>query len=86
MYKVETAGDCYIVAGALMRVDEDGFQSIDRETDAGKGAEKVMAFAKVRRWDWWGVYTRAQAAWVPGNLGFAPFGLKDDACLRHDRE
>ena len=48
VYKVETAGDCYIVAGALMQKDEDGFLSIDNEEDAGgKGAEKVMAFAKV---------------------------------------
>ena len=47
---METAGDCYIVAGALMHIDADGFQSVDRETDAGKGAEKVMAFAKVRGW------------------------------------
>ena len=50
VYKVETAGDCYIVAGALMRKDEDGFLSIDNGTgDGGKGAEKVMAFAKVGR-------------------------------------
>ena len=49
MYKVETAGDCYIVAGGLMQKDEDGFLSIDNEMDAGKGAEKVMAFAKVGR-------------------------------------
>ena len=45
---METAGDCYIVAGAQMQKDEDGFLSIDNEMDAGgKGAEKVMAFAKV---------------------------------------
>ena len=50
MYKVETAGDCYIVAGALMQKDEDGFLSIDdEEDDGGKGAGKVMAFAKVCR-------------------------------------
>ena len=50
VYKVETAGDCYIVAGALMQKDEDGFLSLDNEEDAGgKGAEKVMAFAKVGR-------------------------------------
>ena len=47
VYKVETAGDCYIVAGALMQKDEDGFLSLDNEEDAGKGAEKVMAFSKV---------------------------------------
>ena len=50
MYKVETAGDCYIVAGALMQKDEDGFLSIDdEEDDGGNGAGKVMAFAKVCR-------------------------------------
>ena len=49
VYKVETAGDCYIVAGGLMQKDEDGFLSLDKELDVGgKGAEKVMAFAKVR--------------------------------------
>ena len=48
VYKVETAGDCYIVAGGLMHKDKDGFLSLDKGLDAGgKGAEKVMAFAKV---------------------------------------
>ena len=32
-----------------MQKDEDGFLSLDNEMDAGKGAEKVMAFAKVGR-------------------------------------
>ena len=44
---METAGDCYIVAGALMRLDEDGFQALEEGADAGEGAEKVMAFSKV---------------------------------------
>ena len=48
VYKVETAGDCYIVAGALMQRDEDGFQTVGHDLDARKGAEKVMAFAKVK--------------------------------------
>ena len=47
VYKVETAGDCYIVAGALMAVDEEGFLSVEEHPDAGLGAEKVMAFSKV---------------------------------------
>ena len=46
-FVVETAGDCYIVAGSLMRKDEDGFQALDWDTDVSRGAEKVMAFAKV---------------------------------------
>ena len=48
--KVETAGDCYIVAGALMALDDEGFLSVEEYPDAAKGAEKVMTFAKVRQW------------------------------------
>jgi hypothetical protein len=47
VYKVETAGDCYIVAGGLMTVDDEGFMHIDQHPNAQQGAEKVMAFAKV---------------------------------------
>jgi hypothetical protein len=47
VYKVETAGDCYIVAGSLMKMDEGGFLCVDEDPDVQKGAEKVMAFAKV---------------------------------------
>ncbi|GAX84156.1 hypothetical protein CEUSTIGMA_g11579.t1 [Chlamydomonas eustigma] len=46
VYKVETAGDCYIVAGGLMAMDDDGFMHIDHHPNAQQGAEKVMAFAK----------------------------------------
>ncbi|GAX82360.1 hypothetical protein CEUSTIGMA_g9789.t1 [Chlamydomonas eustigma] len=46
VYKVETAGDCYIVAGGLMTVDENGFFQVDPHADAQRGAEKVMAFSK----------------------------------------
>lgn len=49
---METAGDCYIVAGALMRLDEDGFQALEADADVVEGAEKVMAFAKVRLDEW----------------------------------
>ena len=52
MYKVETAGDCYIVAGALMALDDEGFMSVDDDPDHGKGAEKVMSFAKVGYPEW----------------------------------
>ena len=44
---METAGDCYIVAGALMSVDEDGFLALEEQPDARMGAEQVMAFSKV---------------------------------------
>lgn len=47
VYKVETAGDCYIVAGALMSVDEDGFMALEMDPDARRGAESVMEFSKV---------------------------------------
>ena len=45
--QVETAGDCYIVAGALMARDKDGFMMVEENPDALAGAEKVMAFSKV---------------------------------------
>ena len=45
--QVETAGDCYIVAGALMEVDEEGFMTLDAESDAFQGAQNVFNFAQV---------------------------------------
>ena len=48
MSQVETAGDCYIVAGALMTEDEEGFLSLEEEADPVDGAERVMEFGKVR--------------------------------------
>ena len=45
--QVETAGDCYIVAGALMEVDEEGFMTLDAESDAFQGAQNVLNFAQV---------------------------------------
>ena len=44
--QVETAGDCYIVAGSLMRKDEQGFICLEHNGDAAQGAQKVMGFAK----------------------------------------
>ena len=44
--QVETAGDCYIVAGALMARDKEGFMMVEENPDALAGAEKVMAFSK----------------------------------------
>ena len=43
---METAGDCYIVAGALMRRDEHGFTSLDEDPDAVEGAGNVLDFAQ----------------------------------------
>lgn len=48
VYKIETAGDCYIVAGALMHNDDDGFIALDPNADEANGAEMVMSFSKVR--------------------------------------
>jgi len=45
---VETAGDCYIAAGGLTIIDEDGFISIDPEPKPDQSAQRVLAFAKVR--------------------------------------
>ncbi|KAL6747238.1 guanylate cyclase, partial [Haematococcus lacustris] len=30
VYKVETAGDCYIICGGLLDEDEDGFQAVEK--------------------------------------------------------
>eukprot|EP00798_Chlamydomonas_sp_ICE-L_P027188 gene27188-2431_t len=45
--KVETAGDCYIVAGGILEFDEEsGFYSVQDVHDPVKSAAKVLAFAK----------------------------------------
>jgi len=46
---VETAGDCYIVAGALMVADDEGFMTLDFNGDASHGARNVVNFAQVGR-------------------------------------
>ena len=48
--KIESDGDHYSVAGALLRRDEDGFLDIELPGCAYDGADKVMAFAKVCVW------------------------------------
>uniref|UniRef100_A0A7S3VPL3 Guanylate cyclase domain-containing protein n=2 Tax=Dunaliella tertiolecta TaxID=3047 RepID=A0A7S3VPL3_DUNTE len=46
IYKVETAGDCYIAAGGLTLIDEDGFTCIDPTPDPQEAAQRVLSFAK----------------------------------------
>jgi hypothetical protein len=47
--QVETIGDCYFVAGGLIREDEDGMAAVrDKHTDP-LHAQKVFDFARVRR-------------------------------------
>mmetsp|Transcript_30292 Transcript_30292/g.78652 ORF Transcript_30292/g.78652 Transcript_30292/m.78652 type:complete len:935 (-) Transcript_30292:619-3423(-) len=46
IYKVETAGDCYIAAGGLTKIDQDGFICIDHEPDPVEAAHRVLSFAK----------------------------------------
>lgn len=36
----------YVVAGALISLDEEGFMTLEVHPDARRGAERVMAFAK----------------------------------------
>ena len=52
---METAGDCYIVAGGLMEEDEDGFTCVaGNDPHPEQSAERVFAFAKVRVvGGWW---------------------------------
>ena len=45
-FRVETAGDCYIVAGGLMHNDVDGYTSVRKEIDP-LHALTVLEFAKV---------------------------------------
>ena len=45
VYKVETVGDCYVVAGGLIELDEDGFGCVVH-ADTGAHAQKVFGFAK----------------------------------------
>ncbi|KAG2491445.1 hypothetical protein HYH03_010231 [Edaphochlamys debaryana] len=46
-YKVETIGDCYMVAGGLMTRDADGFMTVrDSDSKDELHAAKVFAFAK----------------------------------------
>ena len=46
VHKVETAGDCYIVAGALTTSDEEGFARVDEKADQAKGCASVVDFAQ----------------------------------------
>ena len=46
LLQVETVGDCYIVAGGLIRKDDDGFSSVQTGVDP-LNAVTVLEFAKV---------------------------------------
>lgn len=36
VYKVETVGDCYVVAGGLITQDEEGFAVVARQSTGGQ--------------------------------------------------
>ncbi|KXZ44772.1 hypothetical protein GPECTOR_62g887 [Gonium pectorale] len=47
VYKVETIGDCFMVVGGLITVDEDGFKAVRQDGSEDElHAVKVMSFAK----------------------------------------
>ncbi|GLC38747.1 hypothetical protein PLESTM_000771400 [Pleodorina starrii] len=47
VFKVETIGDCYVVAGGLIREDEDGMAAVQGGGQVDPDhAEKVFSFAK----------------------------------------
>jgi len=43
------AGDCYIAAGGLTRIDQDGFMAIHPSPNPEEAANRVLLFAKVGR-------------------------------------
>lgn len=43
---METAGDCYIVSGGVLRQDGQGFYVAEAQHDPAASAQRVMAFAK----------------------------------------
>ncbi|GFH08250.1 guanylate cyclase domain-containing protein, partial [Haematococcus lacustris] len=49
VYKVETAGDCYIICGGLLDEDEDGFQAVSTSSPCNaaktKAARRALNFA-----------------------------------------
>ncbi|KAG1664452.1 hypothetical protein FOA52_006298 [Chlamydomonas sp. UWO 241] len=46
VFKVETAGDCYIVAGAMMQATPEGGAALDEQADPAQGVRAVMGFAR----------------------------------------
>ncbi len=44
--KVETAGDCYIVAAGILDDDGQGFQRVAEGSCPADNADRVMAFAR----------------------------------------
>lgn len=46
MQKVETAGDCYIVAAGILKPDDSGFYDLQEGQDAAENAQRVLAFSK----------------------------------------
>eukprot|EP00798_Chlamydomonas_sp_ICE-L_P004376 gene4376-14501_t len=47
VYKVDTAGDCYIVAGGLMSVDADNIMALDDDPDHQEAAQRMLEFVKI---------------------------------------
>ncbi|KAG2492666.1 hypothetical protein HYH03_009081 [Edaphochlamys debaryana] len=46
VYKVETIGDCYMVAGGLVAYDDDGYKSVISGSEDALHAVRAMEFAK----------------------------------------
>ncbi|KAG2483620.1 hypothetical protein HYH03_017500 [Edaphochlamys debaryana] len=46
VYKVETIGDCYMVAGGVVAYDDDGYKSVISGTEDALHAVRAMEFAK----------------------------------------
>jgi hypothetical protein len=65
VYKVETIGDCYMVAGGLITMDDQGFKAVQQEEVDPLHATRCFRFAQVRAG--WRA-GRLWVFWVRGSL------------------
>ncbi|GFH25129.1 guanylate cyclase domain-containing protein, partial [Haematococcus lacustris] len=76
VFKVETAGDCYIVCGGLLDEDEDGFMTVSSGQQNGaartRAARRVLNFAadmmQARFGDTMNTASRMESTSLPGRI------------------
>eukprot|EP00983_Pelagomonas_calceolata_P132466 1161868-Pelagomonas_calceolata.AAC.14 len=87
-FQVETAGDCYIVSGGIMKQAADGFnQVLEERHDPAESAHRVLGFAKAIL----DVASRQSRLHIPYMVGrpkpqnpklCLPWLLREKCCLR----